>query len=658
MNFKKLARIFLMVATLLLPSVLHASNPKPFVVPEIRQWKGADGMLTLIPGQAKVFYTSPSLKEVADNFASDYKQITGRDISVVKGKGSKGDIIFSLKKDRNLSDEGYRIAISDRITVSSPAVAGARWGASTLLQLRDASPDFPKGTITDFPQYGFRGFMIDVGRKYIPMNYLYKLVDVMSYRKMNELHIHLNDNGFKGYFDNDWDKTPAAFRLECSTFPGLTARDGSYTKQEFRDLQKYAESRGVEIIPEIDFPAHSLAFTRFKPEIAADGTHVDRDHLDLSNPATYEFLDALLKEYLGGPDPVFTGSRFHIGTDEYNGDSITMEKFRAMTDRYIRYTESFSKTPVVWGALTHAKGSTPVKSEGVEMYLWYNGYAQPKDMLEQGYKVVCIPDGYVYIVPGAGYYYDYLNAPMLYEKWTPANIGSVDVGEGHPQLLGGMFAVWNDHPNNGITVRDIHHRVMAAMPVMAAKNWSGTHVTVPYEEFGPKSAAMREAPGVNYLARHGKPHQTVLELADVAPGSKLPIDEIGYDYTIEFDLEGAPEEKGTALFSTPEATFWISDPISGVMGYSREGKLMQLRHDVRPGEKNHYRITGDNKGVKFYIDGKLVDDMNITWKSFGVREKLKKTSTMADIKTLVFPLANAGNFKSKLTNLSVKNYID
>ena len=65
------------------------------------------------------------------------------------------------------------------------------------------------------------------------------------------------------------------------------------------------------------------------------------------------------------------------------------------------------------------KRTDPVKVDDVLMYLWSNGYAKPEDMINLGYDVVSIPDGYVYIVPAAGYYYDYLNAPMLYNEWTP-----------------------------------------------------------------------------------------------------------------------------------------------------------------------------------------------------------------------------------------------
>ena len=93
------------------------------------------------------------------------------------------------------------------------------------------------------------------------MHFLRDYVKIMAYYKMNTFQIHLNDNAFKQYFEHDYSKTNAAFRLECDTYPGLTAQDGYYTKKEFIELQKLAESLGVEIIPEIDVPAHSLAFT-------------------------------------------------------------------------------------------------------------------------------------------------------------------------------------------------------------------------------------------------------------------------------------------------------------------------------------------------------------------------------------------------------------
>ena len=168
--------------------------------------------------------------------------------------------------------------------------------------------------------------MMDCGRKFIPMAYMRDLVKMMSYYKMNVLQVHLNDNGFKQFFGHDWNKTYAAFRLECETFPGLTARDGYYTKREFVDFQLDAAARCVEIIPEIDAPAHTLAFSHYKPELGSK--EYGMDHLDLFNPETYTFMDALFKEYLEGEEPVFRGPRVHIGTDEYsNKKKDVVEKF-------------------------------------------------------------------------------------------------------------------------------------------------------------------------------------------------------------------------------------------------------------------------------------------------------------------------------------------
>ena len=344
--------------------------------------------------------------------------------------------------------------------------------------------------------------MIDCGRKFIPMSYLQDLVKIMAYYKMNTLQVHLNDNGFKQYFDNNWDKTYAAFRLESETYPGLTARDGSYSKKEFIDFQIQAATNFVEIIPEIDIPAHSLAFTHYKPEIGSK--EYGMDHLDLFKPETYQFADDLFKEYLKGDDPVFVGKRVHIGTDEYsNAKKEVVEKFRAFTDHYIRLVEGFGKQAVIWGALTHAKGDTPVKSENIIMNAWYNGYADPATMIKDGYQLISIPDAMVYIVPLAGYYQDYLNEVFLYKEWTPAHIGKAVFEEKHPAILGGMFAIWNDHAGNGISVKDIHHRVFPALQTLAVKTWTGKETSLPFKVYNEKRSAISEAPGVNQLGRIG-----------------------------------------------------------------------------------------------------------------------------------------------------------
>ena len=492
--------------------------------------------------------------------------------------------------------------------------------------------------------------MFDCARKFFTIDFLRDYVKFMAYYKMNTLQLHLNDNGFKQYFDNDWNKTYAAFRLECNTYPGLTAEDGFYTKQQFIDLQKLAENNYVEIIPEIDAPAHSLAFTHYKPEIGSQTYGMD--HLDLGNPETYKFMDGLFKEYLEGDNPVFRGKRVNIGTDEYsNKDKKVVEQFRAFTDHYIKYVEKYGKQACAWGALTHAQGDTPVKVDNVILNLWYNNYAQPREMKKLGYKMICIPDGLVYIVPQAGYYNDYLNCQYLYENWTPAIIGDEVFDEKDPSILGGMFAVWNDHVGNGISMQDVHHRVFPAMQTMAVKMWTGKDTKLPYAEFNQKRITLSEAPGVNILGRIGSGKELVYEADVVYPNMKTPHREIGYDYTVSFDIEGTNETKGTELFRSRDAVFYLSDPLSGMLGYARDGYLYTFDYRVKPGKTN-LTIEGDSQSTRLYVNGKLVEELGkqTLYYNEGGKDKMYRSCT------LVFPLEQAGKFSSRINNLKVYNY--
>lgn len=645
-SFKALGLLLLLFCAQV---AVYAQNAKPFVIPELKEWKGKEG--AFVPSaDMRVVYADEVLRAVAEAFAADYGQMFGTVPETVQGKPSEGDIYFTLKKDKKLGREGYAIRVDRYVTVSAPEVVGAYWATRTLLQMSEQTEDhqLPKGQLRDWPDYAMRGFMMDCGRKFIPMSYMRDLVKMMAYYKMNTLQVHLNDNGFKQFFGHDWGRTYAAFRLECDTYPGLTARDGYYTKREFIDFQEEAASRFVEIIPEIDAPAHTLAFTQYKPEIGSK--EYGMDHLDLFNPETYKFMDGLFKEYLEGDKPVFRGPRVHIGTDEYsNKKKDVVEKFRAFTDHYIRLVESYGKQACVWGALTHAAGETPVKSENVIMSAWYNGYADPKEMVRQGYKLISIPDGLVYIVPAAGYYYDYLNTQYLYEKWTPAHVGKAVFEEKDPAILGGMFAVWNDHVGNGISVKDIHHRLFPALQTLAAKTW-GAQAGLPYADFDRLRQGLSEAPGVNQLGRIGRTEGLVYEVAEVRPGSSLAHEEIGYGYTVSFDLEAADETPGTELFRSDNAVFYLADPVSGRFGFARDGYLNTFQFRPYPGEKLNVQVKGDNRSTSLYINGKLVETMDIQKRYFNGGK-----DSMNYVRTLVFPLKKAGSFKSKITNLKVYN---
>lgn len=643
-------------------------NPKPFVVPELKTWSGAEGQTAL---SGRIVVKNAKLKAVAAALAADYKEMFGKELTIVNGATKGGDVVLSLKKNKALGDEGYTMNVGSAVEITAATERGAFWATRTLLQIAEQHKDgnLPKGKTTDVPEYKLRGFMIDCGRKFIPMSYLRDLAKIMAYYKMNTLQVHLNDNGFRQYFGGDWNKTQAAFRLECDTYPGLTAKDGSYSKQEFIDFQKLAEQNGVEVIPEIDAPAHSLAFTQYKNEIGSK--EYGMDHLDLFNPETYKFMDGLWKEYIGGKNPVFIGKRVHIGTDEYsNAKKDVVEKFREFTDHYIKYVESFGKQAVVWGALTHANGDTKVKNKGVLMDIWYNGYADPVEMKKQGYKLVSIPDGLVYIVPAAGYYYDYLNCQYLYEHWTPAVIGNKTFEENDPMIEGGMFAVWNDHAGNGISTKDVHHRVYPALQTLAVKCWTGKDTKLPYAEFDSKRAELSEAPGVNELGRLGKPGSVVLEKATVNAGETLNAEEIGYNYAVTFTVDGKQEANGTELFRSANAVVYLADPEQGKLGFERDGYRNLFNYRIPAGEKHTITIEGTNKMTRLLVDGAVKEELGpktlyVMRDQDRAHYQVKGTYTYEPVvyqptdqiyyqRTLVFPLRKAGNFKSAITNLKVE----
>lgn len=643
-------------------------NPKPFVVPELKTWSGAEGQTAL---SGRIVVKNAKLKAVAAALAADYKEMFGKELTIVNGATKGGDVVLSLKKDKALGDEGYTMNVGSAVEITAATERGAFWATRTLLQIAEQHKDgnLPKGKTTDVPEYKLRGFMIDCGRKFIPMSYLRDLAKIMAYYKMNTLQVHLNDNGFRQYFGGDWNKTQAAFRLECDTYPGLTAKDGSYSKQEFIDFQKLAEQNGVEVIPEIDAPAHSLAFTQYKNEIGSK--EYGMDHLDLFNPETYKFMDGLWKEYIGGKNPVFIGKRVHIGTDEYsNAKKNVVEKFREFTDHYIKYVESFGKQAVVWGALTHANGDTKVKNKGVLMDIWYNGYADPVEMKKQGYKLVSIPDGLVYIVPAAGYYYDYLNCQYLYEHWTPAVIGNKTFEENDPMIEGGMFAVWNDHAGNGISTKDVHHRVYPALQTLAVKCWTGKDTKLPYAEFDSKRVELSEAPGVNELGRLGKPGSVVLEKATVNAGETLNAEEIGYNYAVTFTVDGKQEANGTELFRSANAVVYLADPEQGKLGFERDGYRNLFNYRIPAGEKHTITIEGTNKMTRLLVDGAVKEELGpktlyVMRDQDRAHYQVKGTYTYEPVvyqptdqiyyqRTLVFPLRKAGNFKSTITNLKVE----
>lgn len=652
-------------------------NHQPFMIPALREWHGASGNFNLSDAKRMVINTADKdmLIKAASILQKELKEQTGHYLKIYIGKPQKGDIFLTLhEKDTSIGDEGYYFKVNEMITISALKYQGLFWGTRTLLQLLEQKHSIPKGVARDYPEFKVRGFALDDGRKFFRLQFLRDYVKFMSYYKMNDFQIHLNDNGFKNYFGGKWDSTYAAFRLENTTYPNLTSKDGSYTKKDFIALQQLANDYSVRIIPEIDVPAHALAFTKAVPAIGSK--QYGMDHLDLHNPLTDSVIENVFKEYLSGDHPVFIGKEVHIGTDEYAKKDA--EAFRAFTDHFIRYVQSFGKDVRLWGALTHANGVTPVTVKNVTMNTWYNGYANPVAMKKLGYKQISTPDGWLYIVPAAGYYYDYLDCKNLYTNWTPLMIGDVRFPAGDPTIMGGSFAVWNDIVGNGISEKDVHDRVFPAMKVLSQKMWAATDTVVNFEDFELMSKKLGEGPSLNIrgqLGKAGLPFYTyfsfnksnkqvktehasyakefkgnALLFSGKSSFARLPYQEIGYDYTVSFWINPADDNPDDApIFQSSNAVLKLKQGHTNNLGFSRDGYDFDFGNSVPQNVWTHIVITGTNKGTSLYINGKLQKKLYDDYIQFTDKEKTKKPK----VETLFFPLHMIGGFNGKADELRV-----
>ena len=656
-------QISILCILLLLGMVTNAQVNIPQVIPSLQNWKARKGKLELSEtGKIIVAPEAESLlKETAEIVAKDLKDMFGWNYQVISGKPEKYSIYLSLRNSLSpLKEEGYEMDINNRVTIEASTVKGVFWGTRTLLQMLHNQPSgIMQGQTSDYPQYSHRGMMIDVARKFFTIDYLKDYIKILSFYKMNELQIHLNDNGFVEFFDNDWKKTYAAFRLESDCFPGLTAKDGSYTKEEFRDLQKMAARYGINIIPEIDVPAHSLAFTHYNPNLAADKKEYGMDHLDLYKKEVYNFLDTLFNEYLAGDEPVFLGPDIHIGTDEYNLKEA--EQFRYFTDYYLKYVSGYGKNPRLWGSLKHMKGDTPVHLKGKTVNAWNYNWMDMETALKEGAKVINTCDAFLYIVPSVNYYHDFLEYKWLYEKWSPRMMKKGDMIEDSPNLSGAMFAVWNDRVGNGISQQDVHIRTFPAMQVIAEKLWKGENTgNIPFDTFENLCKRTPEAPGINLQARvDGRKELTPYgeEISLQGNDSILTsVSEIGYPYAVEFEIRpNAKANIDAVVFKGPHSVFITNWQNTGKFAFRRDGYEFVFHAYRLPVETwTKVRIEGDKKGTSLYINGKLQERLE---GRIGVSYNLKaqKKDSIWYQETLIFPLQQIGDrqmgFKGLIKNI-------
>ena len=488
----------------------------PQTIPQVLDWgcfHERPKTLDLAKAAHRGIAIPPCMKDVQEDLLKEFN------MPAAKAKNAAVKLELNTTPDPWLGSEGYHLAIYDEgenpsgviITANSPA--GLYWGTRTLLQMLRQGHKLTAGSITDVPRYPVRGFVFDVGRLPVPYEFLKQVVDTMAWYKLNDLHLHLNDNFI---FLEDYAKAGrdpfkeaySAFRLESDiTGPDgtpLTAKDTFYTKKQMRELIDYAKARGVNIVPEFDAPAHALAFTRVRPNLMLK-TQDPRscEELDAAKPESLAFMRELWDEYLlpgKSGRAVFEGCTVHIGADEFKGNN---EDYRKFTDSMLKHIKERGYTPRLWGSLTMKKGSTPVTSEGVQMNIWSKDWNLPWQAINEGYDIINTMDSQLYIVPFANYYRMDQNLKGLYENFVPNQIGAqgrplaVRLPAGHPQLLGAAFAVWNDMidlRSNGYTYEDLRGMIAETAAAFAQKAWGPEELPRSFEDHQKLRQTIGDAP--------------------------------------------------------------------------------------------------------------------------------------------------------------------
>lgn len=290
-----------------------------------------NGSSFTITAGTKIYYEE-GLKPQADLLAAALSPATGFDLEVLKLKtGTAPGITLKFDKTFAANKEGYRLSVKNTgATLSGATAAGIFYATQTLLQL--LPPEIydhsrQKNTVwkikgvdvEDAPLWGWRGMMLDVSRYFFSKEYVLHFIDMMAMYKLNELHLHLVDD--------------AGWRLEIKKYPKLTAigawrgegaerTGGYYTQDDIREMVAYAALRNVDIIPEIELPAHALSAIAAYPYLCCTEEQytvqtqhsISKEIYCVGKESTFDFLADVFKETFA----LFPSKYIHIGGDEAN----------------------------------------------------------------------------------------------------------------------------------------------------------------------------------------------------------------------------------------------------------------------------------------------------------------------------------------------------
>ncbi|WP_246535370.1 beta-N-acetylhexosaminidase [Litoribacter ruber] len=490
----------------------HSIIPKPLeVVDREGSFAFKDGMGYQIDGD------TDDLEYGIEFFTKFVKKSTG--IELVQ----KDNAEINIAIDGSKEPESYSIEITPAgIVISAGAGQGAFYAFQTIRQLMPAEAEkgktadiaIPAGKITDKPEYGYRGVMLDVSRHFFLVEDVKSLIDQVAKYKVNKLHLHLSD-------DQGW-------RIEIKSWPNLTniggstqvggGKGGFYTQEDYKDIIAYAASRYITVIPEIDMPGHTNAvlasYGQFNPgielpeenrlavdrkvlgvdgedESATDlytGIKVGFSTLDTKKEITYQFIEDVIREIA----EITPGPYFHIGGDE---SLVTeLEDYKPFIERAQAIVTKYGKTSIGWDEIAHAK----LEENSIAQF-----WAKEKNIklaADQGNKVIMSPSKHIYLdmkydsTTRIGHTWAGLIEIDQAYNWEPTELVE---GVGKELILGVEAPLWTESVENR---QDIEFMVFPRITALAEIGWTpqGHRSFEDYKQRLKKHTARWDKMGMNY----------------------------------------------------------------------------------------------------------------------------------------------------------------
>ena len=474
---KSIVLIGLMTSQLVSMSQIVLSDsgliPKPVsVIPAI-------GTFTLTEN-CNIFITveTAEMMQIGKYLNEKLSPSTGFALSVKTSNGnlSAGNIYLSLSaNDTQLGDEGYQLTInSDAINLTANKPEGLFNGIQTIRQLfpakiemasRQQGPwEIPAGTIRDYPEYSYRGVMLDVARHFFQVKDVERYLDLMAGYKMNRMHLHLAD-------DQGW-------RIEIKKWPKLTEIGGStkvkggkggfYTQEQYTEIVKYAAERYITIIPEIDMPGHTNAALASYPELNCNnkatklytGTSVGFSTLCTKKEITYQFIADVFGELAA----ITPGPYLHIGGDESQATKIG--DYIPFVNKVQDIIETLGKQVIGWDDIA----VSTLRPNSCIQY-WSKASNALKGV-KQGANIIMSPSANAYIdmkydsLTKLGLHWaGYIEVNKGY-NWNPATL----VGGIHKENILGIEApLWSETVTN---ISQLEYMVFPRLPGYAEIGWS------------------------------------------------------------------------------------------------------------------------------------------------------------------------------------------